>query len=537
MLLSSKISSVLFSATLLISSRCCLSSSAPRSSVESPQQHVDKWALNAKKQVGAAMTKVYSCLDEVAPNFSGIIRSRTSLPGYERGAGIPVYMVTTSWGSPYVINEKLNDIVRSKASLDKDVILANMPPDQDTADDEMMAKPEDDETIYDEDDEGDEQKQKKQPESEEEREAFMQMRLVKKYKGLKVPSLRTQRTVSMAPMFVDPKDAQSMLMEMKATGYDVRITATSMARALRQASVLGNGLPTSQTISADTGTVDGGYMRYKLVPSSRELYYASHCDGCERVGFTTPEEEEEERRLLSIKGKNKINMSIRNKFEQGISSTGKLIPRWTVPFELVGRRSSPSDSKKQQEGDATKQLSPKFYLKNGKKSIPVFYAAGLEMESPRKKLLSLVTKKSNNDKSNNENPMFFSYEDLLSAWTDMRTRQQRKAATIQAEDTSSKETGLLEEIPRSPPKVEVFSYVDVVTSIDKEQHQKQVTKFWKWKRNIVWNKKAENKTSISATATPGEIENIVFIPSSKSVRFKEELSRTGNCKARLRPMR
>lgn len=462
------------------------------------------------------------------PSLSGIIRPRTSYPGYFRGAGIPVYMVSTSWGSPFVINEKLNDLVRSKADVDTTILQANLPPDFLMSNENDISEEEgrlpEDETIFEDTEEAEEreqegaQRQQRQKAAAEEEGEGEKRKLVKKYRGLKPPSLRSQQ-VAMAPMFVDYEDAQAMLMEMKTTGYDVRITATSMARALRQSSHLGNGLPNSQTIDPDTGTVEGSYLRYKLVPSSRELYYASHCDGCERVGFFTPQEEEKIKLSLSSTPKKKKS---RGKKKIANMLFNKQIPRWSVPFELVGRRSSLQQVSKEkgdkQEQQQQSQISPMDFLKDGKKGIPVFYAEGLKLKSPRSNLRSLFQKNYQSAKDY-EIPMFFSYEDLISSWNTMRKDQR-----IKKQNTK-------EDIPKVPPKVEVFNYVDLVTSIDREQHQKQlqVNPFGIWR-----NQKSNNST---ATPTVEGIENIVFIPSSKSVQFKEELTSLGSGKARLRPMR
>jgi hypothetical protein len=472
------------------------------------------------------------------PTLSGIIRPRTSYPGYFRGAGIPVYMVSTSWGSPFVINEKLNDLVRSEADVDNTILQANLPPnflmsnkDDDSTEREEGRLPED-EIVFEDNDEVEVRDQKRKEQTGENTEGEgggeeeKRKKLLKKYRGLKPPTLRSQQ-VAMAPMFLDYADAQSMLMEMKTTGYDVRITATSMARALRQSSHLGYGLPNSQSIDPDTGTVEGSYLRYKLVPSSRELYYASHCEGCERVGFFTPQEEEKLKVLLSSSS----SSTKKSKGQKIMASMlfNKPTPRWSVPFELVGRRSSlqqqiQKEKEKEtrqtpQEQQQQTQITPMDYLRDGKKGIPVFYAEGLKLKSPRSNVRSLFQKNYQGPKDY-EIPMFLSYEDLISAWNTMRTQQRNSKKLLN--------------VPKEPPKVEVFNYIDLITSIDREQHQKQLRV-----NNSLggWRNLKKGNTTAAAAALTEDIENIVFIPSSTSVEFKEELTRLGSGKARLRPMR
>ena len=90
----------------------------------------------------------------------------------------------------------------------------------------------------------------------------------------------------------DERDARALADEMKQMKHmkdsDLRITCVSLGKAIRSASNLGNGLPTGQPIEPLTGKMlsmdDGGSLRHKIVPSTRELFYAARCAGRERVG-------------------------------------------------------------------------------------------------------------------------------------------------------------------------------------------------------------------------------------------------------------
>jgi len=281
---------------------------------------------------------------------------------------------------------------------------------------------------------------------------------------------------AVALFFTDESDAQSMVNEMKQMGTgmknaDIRITATNMARALRQSTVLGKGLSTGGLTAM--GKTDG-QLRYKIVPSSRELYYASKCDGKQRLGFS----------------------------EDMITEP----PRWTS--SLVGDRAEMLEmealikgnkSKKEQEEE--EKMNEKYaaydHMK-GKTGVPVFYAEGM------RHLKGIPGRKKA------EVPMFFSYEDLLESWGHMRKK--------------TLEGSMDADIPEVP-KVEVYNYLDIITSIDKIQQRSE---------KVAWKDRLNLKKS---APTLTELESVNFIPSSRSVTYKETLSAVGNGKSRLRPMR
>ena len=166
-------------------------------------------------------------------NLSSIFGSPTSAASYDRISGQPVFVVTTSWGSPYLIFER-------------------------TKEDQVGASADDDEQI-------------------DFNEAYQQK----------------QATRQVVLYFLDPDDAAAHRDEMQQVdamkGADMRIMSMSLGKAVRQATNLGKGLPTGQPIDAITGKMkspeEGGTLRYKIVPPKRELYYAARCKGRERVGL------------------------------------------------------------------------------------------------------------------------------------------------------------------------------------------------------------------------------------------------------------
>ena len=88
--------------------------------------------------------------------------------------------------------------------------------------------------------------------------------------------------------FMDEEDAKALLDEFlnMKNERDARIMTTTLARAMRQAANV-NGVPTGQL------TVDGAIqvMYYKVVPSTKEMFYASKLPGRENLGMTGVEDE------------------------------------------------------------------------------------------------------------------------------------------------------------------------------------------------------------------------------------------------------
>jgi hypothetical protein len=372
-------------------------------------------------------------------NVSGLFGSATkSATVYDRIAGHPVFSVTTPWGSPYMNMEKLSDT--------NEVVQAD-----DTA-----------------------SSSSKKP----------------------VSISEEQNEVRMVALyFLDPDDAVSVLGEMKQMenmeNADIRITATSLAKALRQASNLGNGLLTGMPPDSLTGQVtkeDGGTLRYKLVPPKRQLYYAARCRGKERVGLFADSAQEDA--ATAIMGNGALEAA-----------------------NLLLRREK-RERKMQKKRTAAEQASQHM---EGYTGIPVFYAPEMCRRPPFFKRLFTGTQQ--------ETPLFFNYEDLLAAWDVMRkrsTKSQRAAAAS---------------IPTQPTNVEVFNLWDVLTSMDRQQSSVNKKRPSNKLQRIVKESVEGLKTRFSKRSGPPDLGSITFVPSSRSVRYKESLSTKGNGKARLRPMR
>ena len=132
----------------------------------------------------------------------------------------------------------------------------------------------------------------------------------------------------------------------------------------------------------------------------------------------------------------------------------------------------------------------------GYTGVPVFYHPQLQRRPPLlKRLLS---------GNRREVPLFFNYEDLEQAYTTVRGRTKA-------------------EMPERPSNVEVFNLWDVLTSMDRAYAKQN-----KWKRIL--------SARFGKLEAPSLTE-ITFVPNSQAARYKEAISRRGNGKARLRPMR
>jgi len=122
-------------------------------------------------------------------NLSNIFGSPTAIPGYERLSSQPVFSVTTPWGSPYLLYERA-DRTESDLEFDDEIDGAN----------------------------------KKQ-----------------------------DNTKQVALYFMDEEDAMRLRDEMlqmdQMKGVDMRITATSLAKAVAQSVNVNKGLLTGQPIN------------------------------------------------------------------------------------------------------------------------------------------------------------------------------------------------------------------------------------------------------------------------------------------------
>lgn len=356
-------------------------------------------------------------------NFGGAFGSAArSDTVYDRVAGHPVFAVTTPWGSPYMNMERLSDL---EETIPETAAASKTPASL----------------------------------SEEQNEVRM-----------------------VALYFLDPADALAMHGEMKQMenmgGADVRLTGFSLAKAVRQASVLGRGLTTGQPPEPTTGRLtDGGTLRYKLVPPKRQLYYAARCRGRERVGLCG--ETAGEDAALAVTGNSALEAA--NLLRRRQRAERKL------PAGGGGKRTGRSAA-------AVPHME-------GYTGIPVFYSPSLHRRPPLlKRWLTRVPQ---------EKPFFFNYEDLVAAWEQMKGRQAKSAAAA---------------VPDQPVDVEVFNLWDVLSSMDRQQPAKTN------------NPLVELKRRFSSVDGDG-LQDITFVPNSDAVHYKDAISRRGNGKARLRPMR
>ena len=153
-------------------------------------------------------------------NLGSMFGSSTAAPSYERIAGQPCFTVTTAWGSPYLIFERVPE-------------------------DEAGAAADDDDEPAD-------------------------------FGAAAAPRQDARQVVL---YFMDPDDAECHRDEMQQIdamkGADMRVMVMSLGKAVRQASNVGKGLPTGQPIDPLTGAMkspdEGGVLRYKIVPPKRKI--------------------------------------------------------------------------------------------------------------------------------------------------------------------------------------------------------------------------------------------------------------------------
>lgn len=412
-------------------------SSAPRGTQHKQQHHsiktsmssirVGLWILAAL--VVGATAKSHQALPMALlnrarrfMNLSSLLSNQRNLAKtpYERVACHPVFQVTTSFGAPYMNFEKIEK--------------------------------------------KEEEEEEKQPED------IMESQAQRGFFG-------GGETRQVTLFYCDPMDAIQMHEEMKQMNNmkdaDIRITTTTLAKAIRHSSNLGGGLPTGAGIDKMTGNLpsasDGGSLRYKIVPSKRQLFYAARCVGRERVGLfgNSPQED--------------------------------------AANVAAGSRALTRAMSERRRGTTKRILTPgqrTYQHMDGFLGIPVFSAPEMRKRYPSLKGMLSGTKE--------ENPIFFSYEDLMETWAKMRKR-----------DSS---------IPARPSSVEVFNLMDVLAAMDEDEWEKK--KGFNWKAPV-----AElGRRFLPKRGEPG-LESVTFIPPKNTVEYKEMTSANGNGKARLRPMR
>lgn len=418
-------------------------------------------------------------------NLSNFLGNTPSIPAYERILPQPVFQVTTAWGSPYMLFEKYKDEEKALTELSSSKDgggggeSSSSSSGADIANRFTRAQNKDD--------------------------------------------MQDTRPISL--YFLDEHDARTLADEMRQMRHmkesDLRITCTSLGKAIRQASNLGNGLVTGQPMEDVSGKLlsmdAGGSLRHKIVPSKRELFYAARCAGRERVGCFGSSPVDDAELLLQPQDVIEANkMGLRRKAVKNAAVRIKKARQ----LEKEGLVESNED-----------RLRREYSHMEGQVGLPVFYAPGLIKKPPKIRTLLQGTKKAWSTAS--LTPLYFSYEDLLHDWSMMRSRSVSSANINNNKDMI---------IPMKSPQVEVFNMMDVVTSIDKDQ--------WKAHRRAeldremkgVWGKipvlhhylfKGKN-TSVGAASG---LDKIIFIPSSLGVQAKERIRANGNRKARLRPMR
>jgi hypothetical protein len=381
-------------------------------------------------------------------NLSNIFGSPTAIPGYERLSSQPVFSVTTPWGSPYLLYER-SDLTESDLEFDDELDGA---------------------------------------------------------------SRKQDNTKQVALYFMDEEDAMRLRDEMlqmdQMKGVDMRITATSLSKAVAQSVNVNKGLLTGQPINELSGRCkapdEGGCLRYKIVPPKRELFYAARCHGRERVGLWGQNQEDDARLMM-----------------QGVPVIGGTMAN--LRKNAMEKRRRDKRNAKIGDGagavavaeDGADSIRNEYKHMEGFVGVPVFHCPEMKKYNMVKGLL-----RNNRQK---QTPLYFSYGDLVSSYESMRSK---------AKDAST--------IPEQP-MVEVYNLMDVVTSIDRDQ--------WRVKRarelrGILGSVPILNKITskdgiaVDSSKVSSGLQQVIFIPNSKNTKFKESISKSGNGQVRgLRPMR
>lgn len=417
-------------------------------------------------------------------NLSNIIGSPTSVPSYERLASQPVFTVTTPWGSPYLLFER-SDRTESQLEFD-DVLLGD---DNDNNNEMGMAN-------------GRQQQE------------------------------NTNKQVAL--YFMDEEDAMRLRDEMlqmeQMSGVDMRITASSLGKALSQCKNLNKGLMTGQPINVHTGNMkspeEGGVLRYKIVPPKRELFYAARCVGRERVGLWNVNPEDDAKLMLSsvpviggtlaMMRKAAVEKRKREKRRAGTGAGG------------AGSANANDDDV------VVDPIREQYKHMEGFVGVPVFHCPEMKKYNKIKGILR-------NEQGKVQTPLYFSYEDLMDSWNALKKRESSKKRSKNNNNDDDND------VMPDTPNVEVYNMMDVVTSMDRNQ--------WNIKRAAQLQRDGllgkiplinkltgtegsplVKKKDITSTTNTG-LDDIVFIPNSKSTSFKEMITSVGNGQARLRPMR
>jgi hypothetical protein len=424
-------------------------------------------------------------------NFNNLLGSRRGACAatnvYDTLAGHPVFAVTTPYGSPYLNMEKLTDLDEVVPADQKNPLVTR-------------AK----QRGYQDDSSEGVAGSSMQPLSEDQSEV---------------------RTVAL--YFMDPDEAVSARNEMsmleQLSKQDIRVTTFSLTKALRHVSHVGYGLLTGQPADANTGVLsvlDGtsGSLRYKIVPSKRQLYYAARCMGRERVGLSSDQPVSDA--VATILGNSAIEMNNIQKRRE--------------------KRERKTPKSRKQRKDETELSIPSMSVPHmeGYTGIPVFFCHNMRKKLPLVKQLATGVRY--------EIPLFFNYEDLESAYEKVVRKESKRRSA---------------DPPSTKPVVEVFNLWDVITSVDRQSDENRHSPMLaKPKTGDSWLR-AKSQQVVSSILPPdpwgplrrrfsllksvGPLEHesnqdlmsLVFVPNSRAVLYKESMSRRGNGKARLRPLR
>jgi hypothetical protein len=422
---------------------------------------------SSKNGGGNVWTSIRRVLN-VSNTFGSPLQSKTP---YDRILGGPVFAVTTPYGSPYLNMERLTDNDETvPSSVETDLFGGKKSSSSTSSTTTRRTAQEIENSLEALSDEQSE------------------VRLVGLY-------------------FTDVDDAVAMQCEMKQLDNlkeaDIRVSAFSLAKAIRQASVLGGGTTTGAPLDDKTGRFTGtdGRLRYKIVPSKRQLYYAARCLGKERVGLCGASANEDA--LLSVMGNDAL---------EGMNLRRRTAKRDAQRLQGASAKLSSSSSSKSNQNNPSPGVvvNSNTNSNNSKKNdnpmegycgIPVFTCANLQ----KRKF------------GRTEQPFFMNYEDLLDAWDKCRGKpssphhdnnDEPSTTTTKTSTTTTATSTTTAAAAPAPPVVEVFNLMDVLTSMD---------------RGIGNNDR--------------RLHRITFVPNSRAVAYKERITSTGNGKARLRPMR
>jgi len=419
--------------------------------------------------------------------FPNPLGGSLSLGPFDRVNSQPVFAVTTPYGSPYLLN-----------SMDEDVPLPN---------NIQKYNPETNDAVSDEE--------------------------IAEWKRSGKGDNREKQMSQVALYFMDEDDALKLRDEMlnmdAMKDADMRISSVSLGKAVKHSSNAVGQL-TGAPVDYMTGALqpEGGcVLRYRIVPSRRELFYAARCAGSERVGLLDP------------------NPVVNANFVVNSNHNTDL---WSA---LKGFKSRFANERKRvsEKGQSknSKSLREDYAHMEGNVGVPVFHSPSLQRKNRAKWLGRRMGPMT-------QSPLFFSYEDLIESWEGTANRFNAKM--------NGKKAGGGEGVTmmsEKPDDVEVYNMMDILVSMDKERwtnENNNLVKSWDPRRianmiPIVGNRLATvrmsgskknsegraNQMKESVSSKPSILERVVFVPSSMSCRVRNNISKKGSLNPRLKAMR